>query len=133
MHYEMLKRHSEIKIHYGFSKMHLKFRSSSEFLKRLKSLNSMRVLKWLGLEHRVVTGDYTADRVYLPREGACQDPLYNAKELIDMRSKLLKLAWKEDDDCSKALKSSNISIGSPFASAKIDIFDVSFNAIIFCF
>ena len=41
---------------------------------------------------RLINGTVHANHAYVPREGGCQDPGYNAWEVVSMRERLLKMA-----------------------------------------
>ena len=105
--FEFIVNNPDIKIHFGFSSKHT---NSSEYIDRLRQLTAYRVLKWLGLESRVITGDLAAAVVYMPREGACQDPAYNAHELTAMRSTLVELAWRQYDSLADIFHKRGIHI-----------------------
>ena len=94
--FDLLRTYPEMKVHYGFS---MKHKNSSQYMSNIQKLSSFRFLKWLGLENRIITGDIASSKVFLPREGACQDPTYNTHELLTMRRKLIQLAW--DDECKE--------------------------------
>lgn len=88
-HLDFLLANPDVKIHYGFTKQ-------------------PTVPQWvlphnyfaaLGLLDRVINGTFYAERVYMPREGGCQDIGYNAWEVASMRERFLKMAHiLETDD-----------------------------------
>jgi hypothetical protein len=105
LHLEKLTADPTMRIHYGFSGKQESSPSSSS------SLLSMSMFRWLGLEGRVVSGDMTADRVLLPREGGCQDPMYNTWELLQMRKTLVERAWSHH--CAECDAILNKIVGRP--------------------
>lgn len=106
--YQLIRSNPNIKIHYGYSAKH---RNSTTYINSLHRLTAFRVLKWLGLDSRIITGDVTTTMAILPREGACQDPAYNAYEIAAMRKQLVPLAWKQCDECESVFKRKGIVIG----------------------
>ena len=108
MNLELINSDSSIRIHYGYSAKHV---NSTQYMFHIQSLTSWRVLKWLGLEKRIITGDLVASTVILPREGACQDPLYNQHELLRMRHELINRAWENCDECDSVFAAMGCHIG----------------------
>lgn len=106
--YDMLMKNPKIKIHFGFSSKHT---NSSQYIEDIRKLTAFRVLKWLNLGERVITGALAAGVVYLPREGACQDPLYNTYELLAMKKILVNQAWNRCEECDEMFKRRGISTG----------------------
>jgi hypothetical protein len=86
-HYEFLKANPDIKIQFGFSK---KDELATFVLPHF-------YFKWLGMYDRLINGTVYAKEAYMPREGGCQDPGYNAWEVVTMREKLLELAGIHED------------------------------------
>ena len=106
--YELLMKNPNLKIHYGFSSKHM---NTSQYTQDIRKLTAFRVLKWLNLGDRVVTGDLAAEVVYLPREGACQDPVYNTYEFLAMKKIIVDRAWNHCGQCDDFFKSRGIAIG----------------------
>ena len=86
-HYEFLKANPDIKIQFGFSKKD----------ELVSFVLPHYYFKWLGMYDRLINGTVYAREAYLPREGGCQDPGYNAWEVVTMREKLLELAGIHED------------------------------------
>ena len=51
---------------------------------------------------RLINGTVHANQAYVPREGGCQDPGYNAWEVVSMRERLLKIADIHESPTSSA-------------------------------
>lgn len=82
--YSFLRKNKDVKIHLGFH------RYANEVLAD-KFVRGYLV--WLGLEKRIVSDTIIVDKTgYFPREGNCQDALYNAVELRATRKILVEKA-----------------------------------------
>lgn len=86
-HLNWLRNNPDVKIHYGFSKLPT----------LPPSVLPNGYLDWLGLGDRLVNGTMYAKEVYMPREGGCQEPTYNAWELLHQREYLLRMAKSESE------------------------------------
>ena len=78
-HLDILKQ-EHVKIHYGCDKKYKKFGPS------------LRFLEWLGLpQEKFIQGDVFATReILVPRDGACQDALWNKWEILKLRQHFLE-------------------------------------------
>lgn len=78
-HLDFLYRNPEVYIHYGFSKRPV-----------LPSwVLPNNYLLALNVSHRLINGTVMAEEVFMPREGGCQEPSYNAWELLHQREYFL--------------------------------------------
>ena len=77
MFVDVIQKDANIKIHFGYN--------------GVIDDRAMRYLELLRLHDRVITGTVYANTVWIPKEGACQDVLYSAQEVLHMRSYLLRL------------------------------------------
>jgi hypothetical protein len=84
-HLPLLYANPDIKIHFGFTKQPV---LPIEVLPHT-------IFRWLGLYDRLVNGTVFAKHVYMPRDGACQEPGYNMWELFNLREVFLARAAKE--------------------------------------
>ena len=75
-HYDFLKANPDVKIQFGFSKKDVLASFVLPFF----------YFQWLGMYDRLINGTVYAKEVYLPREGGCQDPGYNAWEVGTLKS-----------------------------------------------
>lgn len=107
--YGMIHQNPGMMIHFGFSSKHV---NSSVFMESVRDLTAFRVLKWLGLDSRVITGDISTQIAIIPREGACQDPLYNAYEIKSSRKFLADKAWTDCSDCDRVFRRMGIVVGA---------------------
>lgn len=82
---DLLYANPDIKIHFGFTKQPT---LPSDVLPH-------GIFRWLGLHDRLVNGTVFAKEIYMPREGACQEPGYNMWELFNMREVFINKATKE--------------------------------------
>lgn len=82
-HLQFLESNPHVKIHYGFRVKIVSKVALSDF-------RSNVYFKWLGLNSsRIVSDTVIVEKeAYLPREGACQDAMYNAAEMVHMRTVL---------------------------------------------
>lgn len=80
-HLHFLQAHPEIKIHYGFTKQP----TLPNFVLPHNYFN------FLGLADRLINGTVYANKVYMPREGGCQDIGYNAWEALTGRETFLEM------------------------------------------
>lgn len=98
-HLDYLLARPEIKIHYGFSKLPV--------LPSYVLPNGY--LNWLGLGDRLINGTIYAKEVMMPREGGCQEPSYNAWELLHQREYFLRWARREaGSDQTQGVDAKNI-------------------------
>jgi len=81
-YYKLLTNEEDpVYIHYGCDKKFGKFSPP------------LKYMEWLGIPmDRFIQGDIFADEVIVPRDGACQDLMYNRWEFIRMREMVFKRA-----------------------------------------
>ena len=90
IYFENLLKDPNVMIHYGCDKKFGKFSPP------------LLYLNWLGIApSRLIQGEVVAKEVIVPRDGACQDALWNRWELLQMRVTMLereglaeRLAWR---------------------------------------
>ena len=85
-YYELLTRKDDpVYIHYGCDKKFGKFSPP------------LKYMEWLGIDSsKFIQGEVYADHVMLPRDGACQDLLYNRWEYMKMREMVFNRAGLDE-------------------------------------
>lgn len=73
----------DVLIHYGYNKKHDYISPNHPALRYMQ-------LVGLNVSSRLVHGEVFASHVLLPREGGCQDPVYNSWEILHMREYMLE-------------------------------------------
>eukprot|EP01038_Epipyxis_sp_PR26KG_P016084 gene16084-21847_t len=102
-HLPFLRANPDIVIHYGFTKQPVV----------PNYVLPHNFFHWLGLTNRLVNGSIYAEKLFMPREGGCQDIGYNAWEAVSMREMFLQELGIFEDTKFKVLSNKNSDSKKP--------------------
>ena len=89
-HLQFLKDHPDIKILFGCDSKKFEKATDAGVKYAFMAIRPLMEMVGLSMDRLLLHTHVYADQVYLPMEGACQDPVYNTWSILNMRKKFLQ-------------------------------------------